>query len=61
MDLQADSLAFYILEFCEGLFGDIDSVLEGMGGEESVKKVLLRDTRSGTYIVGLAGGDVHHS
>jgi hypothetical protein len=29
VDFQADSLAFYVLEFFEGLFGNIDGVLDG--------------------------------
>ena len=30
VDFQSDSLAFDVLEFREGLLGDIDGVLEGM-------------------------------
>jgi hypothetical protein len=28
MNLQAESIAFYVFEFLEGLLGDIDSVLD---------------------------------
>jgi hypothetical protein len=30
VDLQSDSSAFYVLEFVEGLLGDIDSLLKGV-------------------------------
>jgi hypothetical protein len=65
LDFQADSLAFDVLEFQEGLLSNIDGVLVSM------KKIHQQDVRSeasealldrkGTYVVGLSWGDVHHS
>jgi len=42
VDLQDDSVAFYVLEFWEGLLGDIDSVLQWRG----VKKIHQQNVRS---------------
>lgn len=60
VDLQDDSLAFYVLEFLEGLLGDIDSVLEDRSISHAFARSDLGQARQ-TYLVGLARGDVHHS
>ena len=59
MDLQGDPLAFDVLELNEGLLGKINSML---GRVKSISKKRKRNVMwAGTYVVGLARGDVHHS
>jgi hypothetical protein len=65
VDLQPDSLAFDVLEFREGLLGEIDGILGA--SKRSMSKTFawskLGKAVGGkrTYIVGLCRGNVHQS
>lgn len=61
MDLQADSLAFHVLEFHEGILGDIDCMLEDVKKISSAKTFDQTLGAGGTYVIALARSDVHHS
>jgi hypothetical protein len=64
-DLEADSLAFNVLELPEGLLGDIDGVLDASRWSISKKvcwsKLGKAVDGKRTYIVGLRQGNVHQS
>ena len=64
-DLEADSLAFNVLELPEGLLGDIDGTLDT--SRRSISKMFARGKLGKgvdgkrTHIVGLRRGNVHKS
>lgn len=60
VDLQDDSLAINVLEFREGVLGDIDSLLEDPSATRSLARRGAKPDRQ-TYLVRLARCDVHHS
>jgi len=60
VDLQDDSLALDVLELQEGLLGDIYGLLNGC--VRSARKFARRQSEgTGTYVVSLTRGNVHHS
>jgi hypothetical protein len=56
VDLQADSFAVNVSELHKRVLGDINGMLKDRSAQP-----FFQPEAEGTYVVGLAGGNVYHS